>query len=128
MVSSSGEACRPCTSHYLVQAYGSIILISRPTFMDIYPYFQDNTSFKFPSSTHTHTHIHTHTHTNTNYIYLHIIMHVSTRTCYIHHKRGVTEFRHMAHFWMSYGRCTMPGSTMGWSEGLSRHWTGYVLP
>ena len=44
----------PCTSHYLVQAYGSIILISRPTFMDIYPYFQDNTSFKFPFSTHTH--------------------------------------------------------------------------
>ena len=68
--------------------------------MDIYPYFQDNTSFKFPSSTHTHTHTHK------LYIYLHIIMHVSTRTCYIHHKRGVTEFWCMAHFWMSYGRCT----------------------
>ena len=50
------ETCHPCTSHYLVQACGGIILISRPTFMDIYPYFQDNTSFKFPSSTHTHTH------------------------------------------------------------------------
>ena len=72
--------------YYLVQAYGSIIWISRPTFIDIYPYFQDNTSFKFPSSTHIHTHTHK------LYIYLHIIMHVSTRTCYIHHKRGVTEF------------------------------------
>ena len=86
--SSSGETCHPCTSHYLVQACGGIILISRPTFMDIYPYFQDNTSFKFPSSTHTHTHTYTHK----LYIYLYIIMHVSTRTCYIHHKRGVTEF------------------------------------
>ena len=26
----------------------------------------------------------------------------------------------MAHFWMSYGRCTMPGSPMGRSEGLPR--------
>ena len=43
MVSNSGEPCHPCTSHYLVQACGGIILISRPTFMDIYPYFQDNT-------------------------------------------------------------------------------------
>ena len=86
MVSNSGDTCHPCTSHYLVQACGGIILILRPTFMDIYPYFQDNTSFKFPSSTHTHTYTHK------LYIYLHIIMHVSTRTCYIHHKRGVTEF------------------------------------
>ena len=31
--------CHPCTSHYLVQACGGIILISRPTFMDIYPCF-----------------------------------------------------------------------------------------
>ena len=23
-----------------------------------------------------------------------------------------------------YGRCTMPGSPMGWSEGLSRRWAG----
>ena len=72
-----------CTSHYLVQAYGSIILISRPTFMDIYPYFQDNTSFKFPSYTHTHTH--------TN-LYLHIIMHVNTRTCYIQHMEDLKSF------------------------------------
>ena len=81
MVSNSGETCHLCTSHYLVQACGGIILISRPTFMDIYPYFQDNTSFKFPSSTHTHTptlnthththrHTHTHIHTHTNYIYI----------------------------------------------------------
>ena len=32
MVSNSGETCHPCTSHYLVQACGGIILISRPTF------------------------------------------------------------------------------------------------
>ena len=54
---------------------------------NIYGYihiFQDNTSFKFPSSTHTQI----------IYIYLHIIMHVSTRTCYNHHKRGVTEVWH----------------------------------
>ena len=36
----------------------------------------------------------------------------------------LTEFRHMAHFWMSYGRCTIPGSPMGRSEGLPRRWTG----
>ena len=62
-------------------------------------------------------HLHTHAHTHKSYIYLYIllhIMHVSTRTCYIHHKRGVTEVWHMAHFWVSYGRCTMPGSPMGW--------------
>ena len=32
--------------------------------------------------------------------------------CYIHHKRGVTEVWRMAHFWVSYGRCTMPGSDL----------------
>ena len=36
----------------------------------------------------------------------------------------ITEVWHMAHFWVSYGRCTMPGSPMGRSEGLSRRWTG----
>ena len=36
----------------------------------------------------------------------------------------LTEVWHMAHFWVSYGRCTMPGSPMGRSEGLSRCWTG----
>ena len=35
-----GETCHPCTSHYLVQAYGGIILITRPTFMDISIYFK----------------------------------------------------------------------------------------
>ena len=40
----------------------------------------------------------------------------------------VTEVWHMAHFWVSYGRCTMPGSPMGRSEGLSRCWAGQVLP
>ena len=73
-----------CTSHYLAQAYGGIILISRPTFMDI----------SISSKTTPHSsfhHLHTHTHTHKLYISLHIIMHVSTRTCYIHHKKGVTE-------------------------------------
>ena len=37
---------------------------------------------------------------------------------------GVTEVGHMAHFRVSYGRCTMPGSPMGRSEGFSRCWTG----
>ena len=36
----------------------------------------------------------------------------------------LTEVWHMAHFWVSYGRCTMPGSPMGRSEGYSRRWTG----
>ena len=61
------------------------------------------------------------THTNTKlYISLHIIIYVSTRTCHIHHKRGVTEVWHIAHFWVSYGRCAMSGTPMRWSEGLSR--------
>ena len=37
---------------------------------------------------------------------------------------ALTEVWHMAHFWVSYGRCTMPGSHMGRSEGLSRRWAG----
>ena len=36
----------------------------------------------------------------------------------------VTEVWHMAQFWVSYGRSTMPGSPMGRSEGSSRRWTG----
>ena len=36
----------------------------------------------------------------------------------------IAEVCHMAHFWVSYGRCTMPGSPMGRSEGLSRRWAG----
>ena len=40
--------------------------------------------------------------------------------------RGVTEVWHIAHFWVSYGRCAMPGLPMGWSEGLSWQWTDYV--
>ena len=61
------------------------------------------------------------THTQ-NYISLHIIIQVSTRTCHIHHKRGVTEAQHIAHFWVSYGRYAMPGLPMGRSEGLSWQW------
>ena len=41
-----------------------------------------------------------------------------------HQEIVITEVWHMAHFWVSYGRCTMPGSPMGWSEKLSRHWAG----
>ena len=74
-------------------------------------------------------HLHTKLHITTyyysckqNYISLHIIIHVSTRTCHIHHKRGVTEVWHIVHFWVSYGRCSMPGSPIGWSEGQSRLW------
>ena len=37
---------------------------------------------------------------------------------HIHHKRGVTEVWHIAHFWVSYDRCAMSGLPMGWSEGL----------
>ena len=36
----------------------------------------------------------------------------------------ITEVWHMAHFWVCYGRCTMIGSPMQRSEGLSRCWTG----
>ena len=36
----------------------------------------------------------------------------------------ITEVWHIAHFWVSYGRCTMPGSPIGRSEGLSRRWAG----
>ena len=36
----------------------------------------------------------------------------------------ITEVWYMAHFWVSYGRCTMPGSPMGRSKGSSRRWTG----
>ena len=35
--------------------------------------------------------------------------------------RELTEVWHMAHFWVSYDRCTMPGLPMGRSEGLSRN-------
>ena len=39
-------------------------------------------------------------------------------------QEGSDRILHMAHFLMSYGRCTMPGSPMGRSEGLPRRWTG----
>ena len=31
----------------------------------------------------------------------------------------LTEVWHIAHFWVSYGRCATPGLPMGQSEGLS---------
>ena len=59
--------------------------------------------------------INTHTHSQK----LHIFTYYYTCQCHIHHKRGVTEVWHIAHFWVSYGRCAMPGLPMGQSEGLS---------
>ena len=55
---------------------------------------------RFPSSTQNNTY---------SYI-LHFlsIIHVSPRTCHIHHKRRVTEVCHIAHFWESHGGCAMP--------------------
>ena len=47
--------------HYLVQAYGSIILISRPTLMDILSIFPGQHLIQV-SIIYTHTHTHTHTH------------------------------------------------------------------
>ena len=38
--------------------------------------------------------------------------------------KWLTEFWHMAHFMMSYGRCTIPGSPMGRSEEFPRRWSG----
>ena len=73
MVSSSGETCHPCRSNYLAEAYGGIILISRPTFMDIS--ISSNTT-SHSSFHHLHTHTHMHTHTHTNYIYIYIYIHI----------------------------------------------------
>ena len=50
--------------------------------------------------------------------------HVDLRAHFVRDMIKVTEVWHMAHFWVSYGRCTMPGSPMGRSEGSSRRWTG----
>ena len=68
--------------------------------------------------------IHTHTHTK---------LHISTYYYTCQHKNmshppqeGVTEVWHIAHFWVSYGRCTMPRLPMGQSEGLSRQWADKV--
>ena len=56
-------------------------------------------------------HLHTQKHIPT--YYNSSIIHVSTRTCHIHHKRGVTEVWHIAHFWVSYQRCATHGLPMG---------------
>ena len=60
------------------------------------------TKLKFPTSTHRHTHTHT------QLFYIISTYYVSTRAYHIHHKRGVTEVWHIAHFWVPYGRCAMP--------------------
>ena len=48
----------------------------------------------------------------------------------VHWKMDFTDLTavlHMTHFWVVFGRCIMPGSPMGRSEGSSRRWTGKVL-
>ena len=85
-------------NHFWWELYhcGGIILISRPTFMDIYPYFQDNTSFKFPSSTHTHTHTkHTHTHTLNTHTYTYTYTH--TQKLYISTYFYACQHKNMLH-------------------------------
>ena len=66
-----------------------------------------------------HTQEFNHLHTNIHIYTLHFIhdIHISTRTCHIHHKRGVTEVCHFGHFWLSYGRSATSGSPMGRSKG-----------
>ena len=68
-----------------------------------------------------HTQEFHHLHTNIHIYTLHFIhaIHISTRTCHIHHKRRVTEVWHLGHFWLSYGRCAMSGSPLGMLLGLS---------
>ena len=51
--------------------------------------------------------------------YIFFIIHISTRTCHIHHNRGVTEVCHLGHFWLSYVRYIMSGSPTGHLVGLS---------
>ena len=51
----------------------------------------------------------------------HLIVNVHTATMFFL-RIGLTEVSHIAHFWVSYGRCSMPGLPMGWSEGLSWWW------
>ena len=61
-----------------------------------------------------------HLHKNIHIYTLHFIhaIHICTRTCHIHHKRGVTEVCHFGHFVLSYGRCAMSGSPLGMLLGL----------
>ena len=40
--------------------------------------------------------------------------------CFVGKDTLITEVWYIAHFWVSYGRCAMPGLPMEWSEGLSR--------
>ena len=70
----------------------------------------------YPNYIQDSSHLHIHTQ---NYIHIYYYYMSSTITCHIPHKRGVTEVWHIAHFWMSYGRCATHGLPMGCSEGLS---------
>ena len=65
------------------------------------------------------------------YISTHCILsniHISARTCHIHHKRGVTEVCHLGHFWLSCGRCAMSGSPIGLLVGPSSRQTDQATP
>ena len=68
-----------------------------------------------------HTQEFHHLHKNIHIYVIHFIhaIHSSTRTCHIHHRRGVTEVCHFGHFWLSYGRCDMSRSPLGMLLGLS---------
>ena len=91
---------RPMITKLLITC-GPITLFTRSAFMET-PMLSNKcviyTTLKFPSSTHT-IHIPTYT--------ISFIIHVSTRSCHIHHKRSVMEVWHIVHFWVSYGRCAM---------------------
>ena len=76
-----------------------------------------NKLFTYTSHIQEFHHLHKHIHIYTLH-FIHAI-HISTRTCNIHHKRGVTEVCHFGHFWLSYGRCAMSGSLLGMLLGLS---------
>ena len=56
------------------------------------------------------------------------IIHISTRTYHIHHKRGVTEVCHLGHFWLSYGRRAMSRSPIGLLVGPLRRQTDQAKP
>ena len=64
----------------------------------IHPYYaQGLKPSKLSHSHNTQDFNHLHTYTQ-NYISLHINIHVNTKPCHIHHKRGVTEVWHIVHF------------------------------
>ena len=71
-------------------------------------------------------HLHKNIYLSTHYVLF--IIHISTRTCHTHHKRGVTEVCYLGHFWLSYGRCAMSGSPIGLLVVLLRRQTDQATP